>query len=276
MTDFKSDFTAFMSLLSQPSTQKLPAEAGAVLGVGEEADAGEKVSTLPNLSAVVKKRYISLVKKYHPDSAPENMRKLFNEYMMLLNKVYAQWKAEGKVSLNSGGVAGPSGDVCYGTKAGSYGDVCSKVYSGPSGDVCSKVYSDPSGGNSGFSDSSRGQTYSFIPHNGVFVNHEAKPRIFRNYYEYLLALGKDYYWQAHQILLKDWGMVNENPETTVYEALMFLEKAKLCYNKILSESPARKNPDYVFMIQNELTKLFDMNKNITRGLSANDEKSLCV
>lgn len=210
MDEFKSDFTAFINLLLKES---------------DTGKAGE-----------IKKQYIALVKKYHPDSVFENQKKICNEYMILLNKVYAQWKAEGKVTLGT-----------------------------PENQNSQKQ------GNQ-----TENKSYTFTPHAGVFESRETKPRTFRNYFEYLLALGKDYYWQAHQILLKDWGMENENPEATVYQALTFLEKAKQCYNTILSESPNKNNPEYVFMIQNELVKLYDMNKNITRGLSATEGKALRV
>lgn len=213
MDDFKSDFTAFIKLLSQESNQ----------------------------SSEIKKQYIILVKKYHPDSAPENQQKVCNEYMMLLNKVYAQWKSEGKIDI--------------GTSENQFAN---------KQNVTNQA------------DDTLNKTYTFTPHAGVFESRETKPRTFRNYYEYLLALGKDYYWRAHQILLKDWGLENENPDATVFEALVFLEKAKQCYNEILATSPNKNNPDYVFMIKNELLKLYDMNKNITRGLSANNEKALQV
>lgn len=209
MDDFKTDFAAFVKLLSQTSDS--------------------------NQSSQIKKEYISLVKKYHPDSVPEPNQKACNEYMMLLNKVYSQWKAEGKISITTENQNQPNQQ-----------------------------------------NQKPDKTWTFTPHAGVFESRETKPRTFHNYYEYLLAQGKDYYWQAHQILLKDWGMENENPEATVYEALLFLEKAKQCYKTILNESPNRTTPDYVFMIQNELTKLYNMNKTITRGLSSNDAKELRV
>lgn len=212
MADFKTDFAGFIKLIAQAS------------GTNQQGE--------------IKKQYISLAKKYHPDAAPENQQKHYNECMMLLNKVYAQWKAEGKISI---------------TKS-----------------------ENPIADSNTFAKQSSNQTYTFTPHAGIFESRETTPRTFHNYFEYLLALGKDYYWQAHQILLKDWGMENENPESTVYEALLFLEKARQCYNTILSESPNRTNPDYVFMIQNELFKLYEMNKNITRGLSTNNAKSLKV
>lgn len=203
MDDFKTDFSDFLKLFSTDNVE----------------------------NAVVKKQYLQLVKKYHPDSAAEPLQKTYNEYMMLLNKVYAQWKAEGKVVIKS--------PVENETPA-----------------------------------AVPGQTYSFVPHTGIFVNKGAKPRVFHDYFEYLLALGADYYWQAHQILLKDWGLENVNPEATVYEALTILEKAKQCFNTILAKSPNRNDESYCFMVQNELAKIYDMNKNISRGLSANNGREL--
>lgn len=205
MDNFKNDFSVFIKLLTSASENSTKAE--------------------------IKKQYLTLVKKYHPDAAPEHLQKSYNEYMMLLNKVYAQWKAEGQVSIADNSNAS----------------------------VTARASSTPP-------TPSTAQTWSFAPHFGVFVSKEAKPRTFTDYFEYLLALGNDYYWQAHQILLKDWGLTNQNPEATVYEAVLFLDKARQCYNTILAQSPKRNNQEYRFMVQNEISKLYIMNKNITRGL----------
>jgi len=40
----------------------------------------------------IKKKYIVMVKKYHPDAATENDKKKHNEFMILLNKVYTGGK----------------------------------------------------------------------------------------------------------------------------------------------------------------------------------------
>jgi len=42
----------------------------------------------------IKKAYLQLVKKYHPDSAPENLKASYNEYMVLINTVYSKGKTK--------------------------------------------------------------------------------------------------------------------------------------------------------------------------------------
>lgn len=42
----------------------------------------------------IKKEYISLVKKYHPDRVSEKEKGTYTEYMTLLNKVYSQGKTK--------------------------------------------------------------------------------------------------------------------------------------------------------------------------------------
>lgn len=42
----------------------------------------------------IKKAYISLVKKYHPDKAPKDFQAQYNGYMILINKVFAQGKTK--------------------------------------------------------------------------------------------------------------------------------------------------------------------------------------
>lgn len=203
MSDFKNDFQNFLIELKTSSS---PIQA--------------------------KKAYLSIAKKYHPDSSPDNLQNSYNEYMMLVNKVYTEWKACGKI------VTEKTGTDENNTKNNS-------------------------------------KVYTVVMHVGVFGAREGSILKFTDYFEYLLKQGQDYYWQAHQILLKDWGMENENPEQTTYEALDLLFKAKQCYTKILKESPKRNNPDYVFMIQNEIEKVYIMNKNISRGLSNScDSKEL--
>ncbi len=44
--------------------------------------------------AEIKKEYISLVKKYHPDRVSEEEKDTYTEYMALLNKVYSQGKTK--------------------------------------------------------------------------------------------------------------------------------------------------------------------------------------
>lgn len=293
MDDFKVDLATFLKLLTSDS---------------------DKSET--------KKQYISLAKKYHPDSASENLGKTYNEYMMLLNKLYAQWKAQGKITLNDGGVPvegqfaqggqtpgseaqftwgqTPDPEALFtqrrhaqgGQTPGSeapfaqQGQTPWERQSGAQAQYSQGQTNFAQGGQTPQANTGPGgqfaqrgqtpQTWSFIPHTGVFVSRETKPRTFKNYFEYLLALGKDYYWQAHQILLKDWGVEADDPEGTVYEALIFLDKAKQCFNTILAQAPNRNDESYRFMIQNELAKIFAMNKNITRGLSANDGKEIAV
>ena len=42
-----------------------------------------------NLSEI-KKEYVNLVKKYHPDTAPAELKQKYNEYMIIINKTYSQ------------------------------------------------------------------------------------------------------------------------------------------------------------------------------------------
>lgn len=44
--------------------------------------------------AEIKKAYLQLVRKYHPDSAAESDRAAFTEYMVLINTVYAKGKTK--------------------------------------------------------------------------------------------------------------------------------------------------------------------------------------
>lgn len=41
----------------------------------------------------IKKTYLQLVKKYHPDSVGDELKSTYNEYMLLINKVYSQGKS---------------------------------------------------------------------------------------------------------------------------------------------------------------------------------------
>lgn len=43
---------------------------------------------------IIKKEYISLVKKYHPDRVSDKEKGTYTEYMALLNKVYSQGKTK--------------------------------------------------------------------------------------------------------------------------------------------------------------------------------------
>ena len=53
-----------------------------------------------NLSEI-KKEYVNLVKKYHPDTAPTELKQKYNEYMILINKTYSQGKTTVKeVQIN--------------------------------------------------------------------------------------------------------------------------------------------------------------------------------
>ena len=47
-------------------------------------------------SELSKKEYRKLLKKYHPDHAPENQKDLHTEYILLINKVYAAGKIKTK------------------------------------------------------------------------------------------------------------------------------------------------------------------------------------
>lgn len=42
----------------------------------------------------IKKEYLKLVKKYHPDGVAENLKSTCNEYMVVLNSVYAKGKTK--------------------------------------------------------------------------------------------------------------------------------------------------------------------------------------
>jgi len=44
----------------------------------------------------IKKAYLSLVKKYHPDGADEKLKTTYNQYMVLINTVYAGGKTKAK------------------------------------------------------------------------------------------------------------------------------------------------------------------------------------
>ena len=42
----------------------------------------------------IKKEYLKLVKKYHPDGVSENLKSTCNEYMVVLNSIYAKGKTK--------------------------------------------------------------------------------------------------------------------------------------------------------------------------------------
>ncbi len=42
----------------------------------------------------IKKAYLIMVKKYHPDGVAENLKSTYNEYMVVLNSVYARGKTK--------------------------------------------------------------------------------------------------------------------------------------------------------------------------------------
>ena len=44
----------------------------------------------------IKRKYLKLVKKYHPDGVAENLKSTYNEYMVVLNSVYAKGKTKVK------------------------------------------------------------------------------------------------------------------------------------------------------------------------------------
>ena len=60
----------------------------------------EIIKNSNNLSEI-KKEYVNLVKKYHPDTAPAELKQKYNEYMILINKSYSQGKTSVKeVQIN--------------------------------------------------------------------------------------------------------------------------------------------------------------------------------
>ena len=46
--------------------------------------------------AEIKKEYVNLVKKYHPDTASAGLKQKYNEYMIIINKTYSQGKTNVK------------------------------------------------------------------------------------------------------------------------------------------------------------------------------------
>lgn len=42
----------------------------------------------------IKKAYLQLVKKYHPDGAEEELKQTYNEYMVVINSVYSKGKTK--------------------------------------------------------------------------------------------------------------------------------------------------------------------------------------
>ena len=58
-----------------------------------------------NEQSKIKKYYFSLVKKYHPDSASSELKNKYNEYMIIINKLYSQGKTKVKeINISSDGV----------------------------------------------------------------------------------------------------------------------------------------------------------------------------
>ena len=60
----------------------------------------QTIKNTTNLSEI-KKEYVNLVKKYHPDTAPAQLKQKHNEYMIIINKTYSQGKTNVKeVQIN--------------------------------------------------------------------------------------------------------------------------------------------------------------------------------
>ena len=58
------------------------------------------IKNTTNLSEI-KKEYVNLVKKYHPDTASAELKQKYNEYMIIINKTYSQGKTNVKeVQIN--------------------------------------------------------------------------------------------------------------------------------------------------------------------------------
>ena len=55
----------------------------------------QTIKNSTNLSEI-KKEYVNLVKKYHPDTAPAGLTQKYNEYMIIINKTYSQGKTNVK------------------------------------------------------------------------------------------------------------------------------------------------------------------------------------
>ena len=47
----------------------------------------------------IRKEYRRMVKLYHPDIAPENQKQIYNDYILLINKVYSDGKTRAKETV---------------------------------------------------------------------------------------------------------------------------------------------------------------------------------
>ena len=64
----------------------------------------------------IKKEYVNLVKKYHPDTAPAELKQKYNEYMIIINKTYSQGKTtvkEVQINENQKETTQPSAKKVY-------------------------------------------------------------------------------------------------------------------------------------------------------------------
>ena len=63
-----------------------------------KADLSNFLQTIKNSTNLseIKKEYVNLVKKYHPDTAPAQLKQKYNEYMIIINKTYSQGKTSVK------------------------------------------------------------------------------------------------------------------------------------------------------------------------------------
>lgn len=163
-------------------------------------------------SSKVKKHYLALIKKYHPDNAPSEEKKLYTEYSILLNNSFSSWEA---LSL----------------KSGHEKNVITE--------------------------------YKFTPKSKFLSNSRRISRTYTDYYEYLLNIGKDYYWRAHDAI-EDKQNINKSSRTILIESLYYLSKAKRCYLEVLKHDCS--DEEYRFMVQNEINKVKSMAKNISRTL----------
>lgn len=167
-----------------------------------------------NDSSKIKKIYIQLVKKYHPDTVSVELKECYTEYSILINKAYSTWK-QTNTHIK-------------------------------------------------FNNSCKSRLYSFFPKSKFYSDMYGKK--FKNYNEYLLTQGKDFYWYAHD-LLYDKQLSQSDIKTNSSNIIAYLYKAKLCFLKILQQPDIKNNSEYKFMIYNEIDKINYMSKYLGRGLT---------
>lgn len=200
----------------------------------------------------VKKTYKNLVKKYHPDSAPQNYKTVYNDYMILINKIYSEGKSAVKEviideKINQKNEQTQAFEAFFNFQG-------NKPKPKP-------VY--------------------------TITNYFGKTQSFTDYVEYIFHLGKeefetgrmtmmygtDYYDRFDTTAAAKPFNLKENQIQNDFDAMQHFYNASKCFNYIL-----KNHPDYVFAdyVKDELKKVNVFNNNLARTVANNFTKDITI